>query len=309
MNIFLTISPLDRNFIAYVIGFTIILFMMVTQSRKFQKWRKSRSSNEAVNEYDYIKQLVHSAPFALNAYIVLNSNGKIVNCNERTQRMLGWTEDELLGTTISKIIQDGNSSRNFEEFKKNKTTVPDDITIEIEGRNKLGAALPLEIAIGKWIDEDTKQWYFIVIMRDITHRKNTQKTQDDLLLYVQEIRKLYHEGEKIGGVAFWQMDCKTGLLEKYSPNFNHLFGIKGTEVPVDQLIKRVVSEDKVMLAETMVLAKEEKRGYSVQYRIATLDGYINTIYSIASATKNKKGELVSYIGMARLIKKEKAAWL
>lgn len=295
------------------IAFGLISIYAIYSTRKnkssIMKWR-IRNAEEAVNEYDRVKQIVHSAPFALNAYIVLNINGKIVHCNERTRRMLGWTEDELLGTNISKIIVDDYSQKNFEDFKKNKTTVPDDITIEVIGQTKLGTSIPLEIGVGKWIDEDRTQWYFIVIMRDITHRKNTEDTQKKLHETIEEIRKLYHEGEKIGHVAFWELNCQTGKLEKFSPNFVHLFGIKGSEIHVDSLIRRVIPEDKVRLAEIMVRAKETKTGYDVEYKMLSPDGYhINTIYSIASAIKNNKGELLAFRGMARIVKQEKVNWI
>jgi len=308
MKITLLISDLIWNRIVTVTGFGTLFIYLLFNSRNYKKWKQSLIKDQE-NEYDWIKEVAHPEPFTLDPYLMLNVNGRIVNCSAKLLKTFGWTADELLGTTISKLIADKDSLQIFDEFKKTRTTAPDDVTIIINGITKLGNEVPLEVGIVKWIHKERALWYFTVIMHDITHRVNTQKTKDDLLQYVEQIRKLYHEGEKIGGVAFWKMDCKTGMLIQFSPNFAHLFGIKGDEILVGTLIKRIVADDKVRVAQTMKQASENKTGYEMEYRIITLDGYINTIRSVARAEKNDNGELTYYLGMAQLIKKEKTTWL
>lgn len=298
----LAISDLVWNRIVTVFCFSVILAAMALNDRNYKKW-KSKFARESITEYDRINKIVHSAPFALNSYIVLNVDGKIVGANERVQKMFGWKEQELLGSEINKIIAP-QCLVGFENYKKDSTK--NEETIEMEGLTKAGEKLNLEIFIGKWSDDLT--WYYTVIIRDISHRKRNEQTVSAAYAEINYLRELYHEGEKIGQVAFWKLDVRTGVLWPLSPNFYHLFGIKGMELKVENLIKRVYEEDKIFVAERMNMAKQNKTGYDIQYRMHGLDDYLNTIHSVASAFKNKQGELTHYIGMARLVKKEKEKW-
>lgn len=307
MHRYITIlmTEITINRVVSIVGFTLLFILIMANNRSFQKLKKKFGKGE-IGEYERINQIVHSAPFALNTYLLLNSDNKIVNCSAKAQKMFGWKEIDLIGRGINIIICERDFER-FETFKKTRLLSSDDEVIEIEGVTKLATPIPLEIAVGKWND-DNSNWYFTVVMRDISHRKKNEETQRLLMNEVLENKMIYHDGEKVGSVGFWRLDCRTGKMEG-SPNFYHLFGIKSTEFPPETLIKRVALEDRTMVAEAMATAKENKTGYSIQYRFNGMDGYVSTFHSTTSAVKNGRGEMTHLIGMSRLIKKEHPTWL
>ena len=297
------IIDLNQIFYLIVFGFGLVLLFLFFSSIHFQNLRKRLNGYKPIEE-DKVSQMIHSEPFALNSYMILDIEGFIIGLNSRAKKMFGWDESEVKGKRMDKIILPEFMDQ-FTDYKINHPTREYESTIEVEGINKAGEKLYLDILIGKW--EADLEWYYTVVIRDISHRKRNEQALHKAQETINALRSLYHEGEKIGNVAFWQLDSQTGNITN-SPNFGNLFGVKGMDFHVDSIIKRVVAEDRIKVADTMKAAKDEKRGYDMTYRMNGLDGYVNTIQSTAMAVKNKKGELTHFIGMARLVKKEKPQW-
>lgn len=299
------ISDIVWNRLTTIGCFTALFAVIFSNSRGFANIRKKILADK-ISDFEKISQIMHSDHFALNAYMVTNTEGIIKGANQRMQKMFGWTEDELKGCKIEKIVHQ-SCLKDLEIYQRDHSSEDDDTTIEIEGQRKDGIKMNLEVNVGKWNNDIS--WYYTFVIRDVSHRRRNEQTVINALADLNRLRELYHEGEKIGNVAFWILDVRTGLIDPSSPNFGHLFGVGPGPVKVELLIKRVANEDKIRVAATMTVAKESKSGYDMEYRMNGWDDYINTIRSIASAVKNKKGELTHYIGMAQLIKKEKAKWL
>jgi PAS domain S-box-containing protein len=297
----LSISDLAANrIVLFGIGGVVIAFVivMILQNRKLKKISEA---------YERRNQFVHSEPFALNSYLILNTDNKIININRRAQKMFGWKLEELRDSGMEKILVPEDVKR-FEDFKKTRSTHPDeDMTIELQGVAKDGTSLHLEALLGRWIDG--VDWYYTVVIHNISHRKRNEETIRQGHYELNKLRELYHEGEKIGSVCFWKLDVLTGIIDPASPNFSRIFGVNGTQFKVEMLIKRIIAEDRIKVATIMSNARDHKTGYEMEYRMNGWDGDINTIQSCASAYKNKEGQLIYYIGMARIVKTEKAKWL
>ncbi|HEY5391068.1 MAG TPA: PAS domain-containing protein [Hanamia sp.] len=260
-----------------------------------------------ITGFEKIKQIVNSEIFALNSTIVLNSTSQIISANLRVQKTFGWEENELLNRGMDKILLP-EYIESFEIFKT-RHEVREDEFLRAEAKTKSGEILWIEIFIGKWI-EGVSTCYTIII-KDISHRIRNEQAQLALKEQVEALRELYHEGEKIGNIAFWHLDLLTGRIEWCSPNFYNIFGLpRGSiDIKVESIVNRVLAEDKVKVSETMNMARENKTGYDMEYRMHAWDGYVSTIHSVASAYKDNNGEVIYYIGIARLIKKEKPEWL
>jgi len=289
--------------IIFIGCFLLAFIYTFINNRDWKIWRIGRFSDRAT-ESQVITQMIHSAPYA-GSYLVLNEAGKIVGINSRFKKLLGWTEDEIIGFKIDKVFIN-NSIPDFETFKKEHSTSEDERIIELEAKDRNNNTLFLETSVWKWANE-LKVIYYTVVVRDISHRKKNEEQVRIVNLELAFMRKLYHEGEKIGNACFWELDVITGKIEG-SPNFSNIFGIKGIEIPVENMVKRIIPEDKKRVADTMTNAKLNRTGYEMTYRIVGMDGYINTIHSVASGIKGSNGDLASYIGMSQLIKKEVPNW-
>jgi PAS domain S-box-containing protein len=256
--------------------------------------------------FEKINQVLHSEIFSLNTTLILNSSSQIIGANARLQKMFGWEEKELINKGISKIILPEYIEQ-FENYKRTQDN-NEDYLLKCEGITKAGDRMWVEIFIGKWFEGVTT--CYTVILKNISHRVKNEQAQAALREQVDTLRKLYHEGEKIGNVSFWHLDLLSGIIEWCSPNFYHIFCIprNGIEIKIEDIIKRVCEEDRIKVSETMRTAKMNNAGYEMEYKMNAWDGYVNTIHSVASAYKDGTGEVTYYIGMAQLIKKEKPLW-
>lgn len=286
--------------------FVVLLLLLILRKEKGFKDFRNRVTGHNSVENDKVSQMIHSEPFALNSYLVLNSDGKILGINSRAVKMFGWKEEELKGCEMGNILTP-DSMEKYLEYKTNHLVKEYETVVEVQAKTKEGQILSIDLLIGKWTDD--LEWYYTIIIRDISHRKRNEEAVRKAYDELGVIRQLYHEGEKVGNVAFWIMEIKTGKLHPTSSNFSNLFGVKGiSDIPVESLIKRIVLEDKKRVAETMGNAIKNKTGYDITYKMNTIDGWVSTFKSIVSAVKDGNGEVSYFIGMAQLLKKEKPKW-
>lgn len=241
------------------------------------------------------------------ACLTLDSNIRIIFASDRVKKIFGYTEEELLNKPLSLLIVDQDLEKLY-NFMKRETIRDDiDLFIKLSGHKADKTVFPLQVIADRYFDEDNKQLRYILIMRDISHHAKNDEQSRLLEAEVRTIRRIYHEGEKSGNVAFWELDVKTGELI-YSPNYAHIFGLKGATIKVENIINRIMPEDKILVIERMKWARENKCGWEVDYRVQTVDGYVSTIHTISIANKNNDGELTHFNGMTRLLKKEKIKW-
>lgn len=288
---------------SFIVGFILISLMLLSNNKVLKKWSNKIKRHKPIEE-DKVSQMIHSEPFALNAYIVLNANSKIIGVNSKAIKMFGWKEDEVKGHGMDKIITSECLAK-YEDYKINHLQKEYESIVEVDAKTKSGEVLHIDLLIGKWTDD--LDWFYTVIIRDITHRRRNEEALRIAQDHVNYLRELYHEGEKIGNVAFWKMDLHTGKVTP-SANFNHLFGVKGVDIPTESLIRRIDVEDKVKVSDSLRMAKEKKMGYDITYKLHGIDGYISTFRSITSVVKKSNGEVRFIIGMTQLIKKEKPSW-
>lgn len=107
---------------------------------------------------------------ANDGIILADSNGKIILCNNGSELMFGYDEDELIGKSISELLPeefkqisqeiDYDNKLNFDNFENN---------FESQGFKKDGTKFDLEISHTSWNINDDK--YYCAIVRDITDRK------------------------------------------------------------------------------------------------------------------------------------------
>lgn len=305
MNLFFLISDIKWNQLLLVlIALLCLLIFIVVLNKSLNLKRLVYKGNVA--GFEKINQVLHSEIFSLNSTLILNSSSRIIGANARLQKTFGWEEKELMNKGIDSIILP-EYLEVFENYKKHQDNEEENL-LRVEGVTKSGERIWLEVFVGKWIEGVST--CYTIILKSINHRIKNEQLQAVLREQVDSLRKLYHEGEKIGNVAFWHLDLLTGTIAWCSPNFYHIFCVPrdGVEMKIETIIKRVCEEDRIKVSETMRNAKKNNTGYEITYTMNAWDGYINTIRSVASAYKDGTGVVTYYIGMAQLTKKEKPEW-
>ncbi|WP_339894521.1 PAS domain S-box protein [uncultured Algibacter sp.] len=117
--------------------------------------------------------------------VVVDDEGKITEWNKGAELAFGYTEREIKGEYLTKLITSKdrktgiigllNAVRNLQDFKTNDT-------VEMKGLKKNGIEFPLEFAISKWKNGGSN--FYCAMMLDITKRK---KLEDNLKRKTKEL--------------------------------------------------------------------------------------------------------------------------
>ena len=122
--------------------------------------------------------------------VVVDNEGKITEWNKGAELAFGYTEREIKGEYLTKLMASkGRKTGSIELLKavKKLQDFKSSDTVEMKGLKKNGLEFPVEFAISKW--ENGGSNFYCAMMLDITKRKNLEnslkrKTKDlELFLY------------------------------------------------------------------------------------------------------------------------------
>src|SRR5688572_12498916 len=127
-------------------------------------------------------QLLDTAP---DAMVVVGSDGTIRFVNVQTEKLFGYARDEMLGQKLEFLIPErfrGTHHHHIDRFFANPTSRPMGSGLELFGRRKGGAELPIEVSLSPL--QTARGMTVSASIRDISGRKQleaTQKSEDERL--------------------------------------------------------------------------------------------------------------------------------
>ncbi len=127
--------------------------------------------NKAENIYRLVSQ---SAPEAI---ISANTSGKIISWNQGAEGIFGYSEKEMLGKRLEKIIPIRYQKPHQEAMNKakNRAQLGQLIQgVEVEGVNHTGDEVPIEISLNDW--QNGGERFYTAIIRDISERKKADES-------------------------------------------------------------------------------------------------------------------------------------
>jgi PAS domain S-box-containing protein len=113
---------------------------------------------------------------AIDAIISADHTGVIVSWNKAATRILGYTEDEVVGERLEIIIPERfheahrNGMARFTETGEARVIGK---TVELAARTKAGIEVPIELSLSTWTVRDER--YYTGIIRDIGERKRAEE--------------------------------------------------------------------------------------------------------------------------------------
>ena len=136
-----------------------------------------RADKEIDSNNEYTNRLIETAQ---DAIVRMDNNGFINIWNKSAEKIFGYSENEIIGQPITKIIPNRDKKQHEDKFMRFlKTGEFTDVgrTIEIHGINKKGVEVPIEVSLTVQEIEKEKALYTASI-RDLTESKRMEETFD-----------------------------------------------------------------------------------------------------------------------------------
>jgi PAS domain S-box-containing protein len=139
---------------------------------------------------------------ANDAIISADSAGNIVSWNTKAQEIFGYRAEEILGTSLTRLMPERYHAAHTQRFAQWSSTGSSRLvgtTVEFAGVRKDGSEFPLEISLSTWSTAYGN--YVTGMIRDLTAHKQLQETTRQQELQLIQANKMTALGTLVSGVA------------------------------------------------------------------------------------------------------------
>jgi PAS domain S-box-containing protein len=184
-----TVQALNRGAFAYVLKPYNLDEVKATLRRAIEMktlaMKAERAELQLRESEERFRSVVQSAT---DAIILADGNGSILSWNNGARRLFLYTEQEILGEPLARLLPESYRAAHEQGMAREKGSGPRCMvgrTLEMHGLRKDGTQFPLELSIATWQTKDAT--FYSGIIRDITERKQGEEA----------LRRAYHETENI----------------------------------------------------------------------------------------------------------------
>jgi PAS domain S-box-containing protein len=207
-----------------------------------------------------------------NVIITTDINGIIIFSNDGIKDVFGYSNLEILGKSISKLMPERFRTEFFKGFKKFQSDkmLGTGKVINAVGLKKDGTQFPFEMSLSTY--NVGKDIYLTTIIRDITERIKTEKALKASQLHLEDAMDLAH-------LANWQFDMSINQYI-FNDRFYSMFGTTAEEEGgynmsvQDYLNKYIHPEDTQSIADGMKKTKDSNFCTELEHKIIRGDGKI-----------------------------------
>ena len=160
---------------------------------------------------------------AVDGIVVIDRNGAIRSVNSSTERLFGYTSEELIGRNVNILMPEpyaGEHDSYLANYLRTGRKKIIGVGREVVGRRRDGSLFPMELSVGE--ARDGPEPIFIGIVRDITDRRAVELVQRESELRLRSILDTVPD-------AIVVIDAQ-GLTQSFSPAAERLFGYDSAEV-------------------------------------------------------------------------------
>ena len=230
-------------------------------------------------------------------YMVDPDSFQIIQANKGARDNLQYSETELKNMFPWELTPEMTKKHYISNLKNLKEGKQKWISFETFHCRKDISVYPVEIKI-QYVSSDSST-IFIIIVQDITERKEilSQLIQSEIQL--KEAQKLAHIGS-------WNWDIVSNTIS-WSDETYRVFGLdpKKTTIDYQKYIQMIYSEDRDHLRQAIDQTLKHGHKYSVEHRIVMGDGTIRHVHGLGDIEYDHQGNPVRMFGTVRDLTQEK----
>ena len=221
---------------------------------------------------------------SLDGFWVVDTDGQLVDINDRCCVMYGYSRDEMIGMKIPDI----DASEHSEETVSRINTIINSGYARFEAQHRCKDGRIIDVEINTSYLPDARQ--FMVFVRDISERK-----QADIELRLREDR--LRRSQQITHTGTWELNVETGSLY-WSDEIYRIFEIEQTESGVDYpaFLATIHPGDRDMVNDAYQKSLENKSIYSIDHRLLFSDNRVKWVHEECETTFDENGKPLISLG-------------
>ncbi len=227
--------------------------------------------------------------------------GIITTWNQGAERMFGYTAEEMIGNSVSRLFAPGQLDRENEILAK----VRDGIEVrEFESLRvtRLGKLINVAVTLSPVFGKDGQIAGASKVIRDITKRKRAEAALRE------SERRLRMTLNASRTVAF-EWNVAEGKLRRILPDDPSTVEVLGTAhvISIDDHFRRIHPDDRAKLLSVVTGLSAGDSSYTLEYRIVAPNGESVWMHDFASAEFSPDGTLLFVRGVTANITPQKRA--
>ncbi len=251
---------------------------------------------EAIKKSNYLASIVQSSE---DAIIGKDLNGIITSWNKGAEKLYGYTENEMLGRSITALLHKGN-----------KTEIPSILArlkkgeiidhYETKRITKYGKELIVSLSVSPITDSNGKIIAASSIARDITEAKQVREK-------IEQSEKFLKETQKIARLGSYVLDVNTGIWTSseildsiFGINFNYPKSIEGWTKIIHPEWQQIMAD---YFTNEII---GNKKPFNKEYKIIRLnDNSERWVHGMGELTLDVNGNPIQLIGTIRDVTERK----
>ncbi|MEX2364228.1 MAG: PAS domain S-box protein, partial [Balneolaceae bacterium] len=235
--------------------------------------------------------------------LILSSKTRtIIDCNPYTERMFGYSKEELIGASTDILHQNEAAFQEFQEISTEDIKTKGVFQTEFKMKKKNGEIFYSDHTVSSVYGEDGKLDLIISVVRDITEIKEAE-------IKLQKEKERFELVANTASDVIWDLDVVNNLLW-WSDGFEKNFGYKMEDLSegLSSWTNAVHPEDLEHASKSLekALASKAKHWYE-EYRIKRADGSIAFIEDNGYVIRDENGAAIQMVGALNDVTEKKLA--
>lgn len=234
---------------------------------------------------------------ALDAKVISDREGKVLEVNSAYCRLYGYSREELLGKNFAIIFPPQKRRMVRENYRKTFESKREGGIFESKVTSKTGKEYIVESHYS-FIVQHGKRTAMLSVVRDITERKQSLKL-------IEEERARLTLALEAGNIGVWDWNTKTNEL-MWTEKVYELHQVpKDRPITLEYFITLIHPDDMVMMQESIAKALRNEAVFCPTFRIITPQGTVRWLNTRAIVFFDAKGRPVRMLGATSDVTEQK----